>query len=78
MAERPARQGLSRQALAAAGRALEHEGHRRKAVEPEGAGAGRGEVLHLVVYAPWRGALELWPARQGRRLGTASCCSNGR
>ena len=78
LAERSARQGLSSQDLAATGRALDNEGHSREAVEWGGAGAGRGEVLHLVVYAPWRGALELWPARQGPRLRTVSCCSNGR
>ena len=35
--------------------------------------AGRKEALHLVVYAPKRGVVELWPLRQGKRLRSLSC-----
>jgi hypothetical protein len=44
----------------------------------KGSAAGRGEALHLVIYAPKRGVVELWPLRQGKRLRSLSCGGSSR
>lgn len=56
----------------------DHKRHKRKggiAAEPL---ISRREALHLIIYAPKRGVVELWPVRQGARTSIVSGCSNGR
>jgi len=70
-------------ATAPAARSPEPKARKRKALEAVSlkrttAGSGRKEALHLVIYAPKRGVLELWPLRQGRRLRSMTCSGNCR
>ena len=67
----------------AAAKSLEPKARKRKVLEAvsikaSAAGDGRREALYLVICAPKRGVVELWPLRQGRRLRSISCGGNCR
>ena len=60
----------------AAGRSPESKVRKRKVLEATSLKASAGgtkEALHLVIYAPKRGVVELWPLRQGKRLRSLTC-----
>ena len=80
--ERPAISAISVVATSPA-KSPEPKARKRKVLEAVSlrgstAGSGRKDALHLVIYAPKRGVLELWPVRQGRRLRSMTCGGNCR
>lgn len=81
--ESTATAAASAAATAPAARSPETKARKRKALEAVSlkrttGGSRRNEALHLVIYAPKRGVLELWPLRQGRRLCSMTCSGNCR